>query len=160
MTDPHAYGIEVRRRTIDGEVVFEARVRELPDLAEYADTAEEAYALTIDAIATTADMLAERGKSMPPPLEPVDDWSGRVTLRLPKSLHRLLSETADDEGCSLNQHIVNVLNYFSGYAHAEQVMDAHWKSAPKGAPKPAPGRPLLKVVSTRDYPEQPAYAHG
>ena len=119
MTDPHAYGIEVRRRSIDSEVLFEARVRELPDLAEYADTAEEAYALAIDAIATTADVLTERGKSMPPPLEPVDDWSGRVTLRLPRSLHRLLSETADDEGCSLNQHIVNVLNYFSGYAHAD-----------------------------------------
>src|SRR5699024_1226162 len=114
MIDPHTYGIEIRHRRIDGEAVYEARVRELPDLAEYADTFDEAYELAIDAIATTAEVLAERGKPMPTPQEPADDWSGRVTLRLPKSLHRALSETADSEGSSLNQHIVNVLSYFSG----------------------------------------------
>ncbi|MFA5633320.1 MAG: hypothetical protein WC997_17605 [Porticoccaceae bacterium] len=37
----------------------------MPDLAEYGDTAEEAYALAIDAIETTAAALAEKGKPMP-----------------------------------------------------------------------------------------------
>lgn len=160
MIDPNAYGIEVRRRTIDGEAIFEARVRELPDLAEYADTADEAYELAIDAVATTAEMLAERGKAMPLPREPADDWSGRVTLRLPRSLHRLLSETADDEGCSLNQHIVNVLGYFSGYAHAEKAAETHWQSAPRGRTAATDRRPQLKIVSSRNYPDQPKYAHG
>jgi hypothetical protein len=160
MTDPSAYGIVVRRRTIDGEEVCEARVRELPDLAEYADTPDEAYVLAIDAIATTAEILADHGKTMPPPLEPVDDWSGRVTLRLPKSLHRLVSETADDEGCSLNQHIVNVLSYFSGYAHAEQAAEAHWQSAPKDSTPLIDRHSQAKVVAFRDYTEQRGYAHG
>jgi predicted HicB family RNase H-like nuclease len=131
MIDPHAYGIEVRRRVIDGEMVFEARVRGLPDLAEYADAADEAYELAVDAVATTAAVLAERGKPMPPPLEPIDEWSGRVTLRVPKSLHRALTEAAETEGCSLNQHMVNVLSYFTGYAHAERAADARWQPRPE-----------------------------
>lgn len=158
MFDPNAYGIEVRRRTIDGEAVFEARVRELPDVAEYADTAEEAYALALDTIAATAKMLAERGKAIPAPVEPVDEWSGRVTLRVPKSLHRALAAAADAEGCSLNQHIVNVLGYFAGYAHAQRAAEAHWQ-----VPEPVPvvrGRPSLKVVSCEEYPAEPAYSHG
>lgn len=150
MIDPHAYGIEVRRRVIDGESVFEARVRELPDLAEYADSAEDAYALAVDAIATTASVLAKRGGAIPNPIEPLDEWSGRVTLRVPKSLHRALAEAADNEGCSLNQHLVNVLTYFSGYAHAEYAAQAHWQ--PQECSPPASRRKShLHVVVNEDF---------
>lgn len=152
MIDPHAYGIEVRRRRIDGDDVFEARVRELPDLAEYADTADEAYALAVDAIATTAKVLGEHGEAMPPPLQPADEWSGRVTLRVPKSLHRALSEAADAEGCSLNQHIVNVLVYFTGYAHAERAAEAHWRPGPAAA-SVKKSHAILRVVSSNNYPD-------
>ena len=113
--NPHSYNISVRRANFDGDVYFEARVRELPDVAEYADSADEAYNLAIDTITTTAEIFAEKGKSMPHPYEPAEDYSGRVTLRLSKSLHRSLSEGAEQEGVSLNQHLVNVLSYASGY---------------------------------------------
>jgi predicted HicB family RNase H-like nuclease len=152
MIDPHAYGIEVRRRTLDGEALFEARVRELPDLTEYADTAEGAYALAVDAIETSARMFAEEGRTLPPPAEPVDEWSGRVTLRVSKSLHRALSDAADVEGCSLNQHIVNVLNYFTGYAYAERAADAYWQPQP-AAVEVAPKRGRhLHLVHIEEYP--------
>jgi predicted HicB family RNase H-like nuclease len=59
---------------------------------------QEAYNLAIDTIETTAELLTEQGKPMPPPIIPADDYSGRVTLRLSKSLHRALAKTADDEG--------------------------------------------------------------
>ncbi|WOG27803.1 hypothetical protein [Endozoicomonas sp. 8E] len=58
--NPHSYNITVRRANFDGEVFFEARVKELPDVAEYADTAEEAYALAIDTIEITAEIFAEK----------------------------------------------------------------------------------------------------
>jgi predicted HicB family RNase H-like nuclease len=114
--DPHAYNITIRRATLEGEVLFEARVRELPDLVEYGESFEEAYALAVDAIATAAAVFAEKGREFPPAATPVDDFSGRVTLRLPRSLHRALTESADDEGISLNQHLVDVLSYYSGFA--------------------------------------------
>lgn len=161
MIDPHAYGIEVRRRSIDGEEVFEARVRELPDLAEYADTADEAYALAVDAIATTAKVIAERGKAMPTPLQPTDEWGGRVTLRVPKSLHRALALAAVDEGCSLNQHIVNVLVYFTGFAHAEHAAEAHWR-VPAEPTIPSAKARHLRLVASQEYEQhsEPDYAAG
>lgn len=151
MIDPQSYGIEVRRRRMDDEVVFEARVRELPDLTEYADTAEEAYALALDAIATTAAVLAERGRPMPMPLEPTEGWSGRVTLRVPRSLHRALADAAATEGCSLNQHIINVLNYFTGYAHAGHAAAANWQAQPAQAEPARSQDRHLQLVYSREY---------
>lgn len=161
MIDPRAYGIEVRRRHINGEDVFEARVRELPDLAEYADRADDAYALAVDAVATTAKVLAEHGKVMPPPIERVDEWSGRVTLRVPKSLHRALDEAAEAEGCSLNQHIVNLLTYFTGYAHAERAIEAHWQAQPASVEGTVKRGRHLHLVCSQEYSVDPVqYAHG
>ncbi|MDN5923979.1 MAG: type II toxin-antitoxin system HicB family antitoxin [Xanthomonadales bacterium] len=161
MIDPHAYGIEVRRRNIDGDVMFEARIHELPDIAEYADTLEDAYALAVDAILSTADVLAQRGQTMPGPMVPADEWSGRVTLRVPKSLHRALASAADGEGCSLNQHIVNVLVYFTGFAHAERAAEAHWQAPVEPVMSSAKPR-HLRLVASQEYSLQsePTYAVG
>jgi hypothetical protein len=44
------YNITARKGWFGGELCFEARVAELPDVAEYADSLEEAYALAIDTL--------------------------------------------------------------------------------------------------------------
>ena len=113
-TDPHAYNVTVRKIVHEGETLFEARVKELPDVCEYGETMSEAYDLAIDTIETAAEMYAEAGHSFPPPVVPQDEFSGRVTLRLPKTLHRMLALGADDEGASLNQHLVNILARHAG----------------------------------------------
>src|SRR5680860_198688 len=110
--NPYAYNITIRRDTFEGEVLFEARVKELPDLTEYGESYEEAYNLAVDTIETTAEIFAEKGSRFPDAMVPIDEFSGRVTLRLPRSLHRALAETSDTEGVSLNQHLVNVLSYY------------------------------------------------
>ena len=115
MIDPRAYSITVRRSDFEGEVCFEARVKEFPDLAEYGETFEEVYALAIDAIETTAEIFSEKGKSLPDPMTVMNVYSGRVTLRLPKGLHRALAIRADSECVSLNQYLVSALSYFSGH---------------------------------------------
>lgn len=114
--DACTYNITVRLGEFEGEMLYEARVKELPDLTEYGESFEEAYDLAVDAIETTSDVMAEKGRAMPAPLVPVADYSGRVTLRLPKRLHRNLAETADSEGVSLNQMLVAMLSYYSGFA--------------------------------------------
>lgn len=121
MIDPTKYTITVRKGLFDDEECFEARVAELPDVAEYADSFDEAYVLAIDTIETTAAIFEQQGKTMPLPFVPADDYSGRVTLRLPKSLHRALAKAANSEGVSLNQHLTNVLNYYSGYANGAGI---------------------------------------
>lgn len=149
MFDPHAYGIEVRRCVIDGETLFQARVRELPDVAEYADSPTDAYELAVDTITTTATILEEAGRAMPPVAKPVDDWSGRVTLRLPRSLHRALTDAADCEGSSLNQYIVNVLSFFSGYAQAKPFARGQWVMAESPIGPRTSGH--LRLVHSHDY---------
>jgi predicted HicB family RNase H-like nuclease len=145
--DAYAYNITVRRATFEGEVCFEARVKELPDLIEYADTADEVYALAVDGIETTAEIMNAKGRSMPTAITPADDFSGRVTLRLPRSLHRALAESSDDEGVSLNQHLVNILSYYSGFAAGQQAEVLPWKTL-KPLPKPAhSGKPKLVYSS-------------
>ena len=149
MIDPHAYNITIRRGNFEGEECFEARVKELPDLSEYADTYEEAYKLAIDSIETTAVVLAEKGRNLPQPLVITEDYSGRITLRLPKSLHRTMVDASDEEGISLNQYVVNVLSYYSGYAAGRRQAPDYggWYSTTAPA-KPESGRkPTLKIVS-------------
>lgn len=136
MTNAYRYNVVVRHIDFEGEAMFEARVREFPDLTEYADTPEEAYALAIDAIETVAVLFAERGKALPAVADVPMDHSGRVTLRLPKSLHRALADAADEEEVSLNQHLVNVLTYFTGFAHAERSTVERWiPTAPNSRPR-------------------------
>lgn len=142
-TDPHAYTITVRRGVFEGETLFEARVKELPDVAEYAETHQEAYELAVDTIATAAEAFAEQGRPFPPPQEPADDFSGRVTLRIPRSLHRALAAAAEEEGVSLNQHLVGVLTYYSGFAAAARpTVPSTWTPGPQ----PRKGHPHLRVV--------------
>jgi predicted HicB family RNase H-like nuclease len=129
MTIAYNYNVVVRRVVVENEAMFEARVKEFPDLTEYADTPQEAYELAIDAINTVVEVFAEKGRPPPAAIEPSIDFSGRVTLRLPKALHRALADAADADDVSLNQHLVNVLSYFTGFAHAERAAATHWTPA-------------------------------
>lgn len=71
--DAQTYNITVRWGRFDSEGLFEARVKEFPDLVEYAESFEEAYELAVDAIESTAAAFAEQGRSMPPHVVPVDE---------------------------------------------------------------------------------------
>lgn len=64
---PLGYRITVAEGVWEGAQLFEARVTELPSVVEYAATAEEAHALAVDAIQTTAAVFAESGRAMPVP---------------------------------------------------------------------------------------------
>jgi predicted HicB family RNase H-like nuclease len=155
MIDASNYNITVRKGWFDGELCFEARVAELPDVAEYADSFEEAYALAIDTLEVTAEIFANQGKQMPAPIIPADDFSGRVTLRLAKSLHRSLAQAADREGVSLNQHLTNILNYYAGYAQAAEARNSGniWK--PISQPEKRQNLPTLRVIRSSE-PQSPS----
>ena len=60
----------------------------------------------------------EDGDAIPLPSYPAE-YSGRFLLRLPKSLHRELSELAEQDGVSLNQFIVALLSRRVGTVGAE-----------------------------------------
>jgi len=50
------YTITVCQGIFEGEECFEALVKELPDVAEYGDSYDEAYELAVDSIQTTVEI--------------------------------------------------------------------------------------------------------
>jgi predicted HicB family RNase H-like nuclease len=109
MIDAERYAITVRKVLADGEELWRATVRELPDLAEFAETREEAVELALDAIETLKSAAREERRPFPEPIEDEEEYSGRVTLRMSKSMHRVTALRAVDEGVSLNSYIVECI---------------------------------------------------
>jgi HicB family len=48
----------------------------------------------------------EHGQNIPQPIESSNDFSGKLVLRLPRSLHKKATWVAEREGVSLNHFIV------------------------------------------------------
>lgn len=75
---------------------------QVEEIAEVSPMAEEIRPLWIET-------AYEMGVDIPPPSYP-PEYSGKFNLRLPRSLHRQLAESAAIEGVSLNQHVVSLLS--------------------------------------------------
>lgn len=115
VADASEYSVVVKRQIIDDEALFVGTVLELPDVRVYGDTHTEAYELVLDSIETLRVMADEMHHPFPAPRESVaDEFSGRVTLRMPKVLHRDLDQIADMQSVSLNQFIVSTLSFSAG----------------------------------------------
>ena len=41
-------------------------------------------------------------------------YSGKFVVRIPKTLHQIISEQSKHEGLSLNQYVANILAYAAG----------------------------------------------
>ena len=92
----------------------EGFIAEAPDLlgcsawgATEADAAREAQ----DAIAAWLQAAQAAGKSAPTPrpVQPLQSYSGKFLVRVPRSLHAKLARRAAQEGVSLNQYLTGVL---------------------------------------------------
>ena len=111
----------------EGNSFWEARIKELPDVIEFADTLEEVYALALDTIEATHSLYNEMGKAMPAPFQHAsEDFSGRVTLRMPRTLHRCISEIAVDEAVSVNQYMVSALANIIGMRFGHRSAIEGW----------------------------------
>ncbi|GIK31403.1 MAG: toxin-antitoxin system HicB family antitoxin [Armatimonadetes bacterium] len=91
---------------------YEASIPQLArSVVGYGDSSEAALADMLQVAEATAHFLEEQGEDLPDP-EPVPEWtdySGRVTLRLPKMLHAQLDRLATREGVSLNSLLTTIL---------------------------------------------------
>ncbi len=99
------------RVLVPDEGVIAASVPELPGCFAEGATMEEALANLEDALESWLSGAVESGLEIPQPqgeVEP-EEYSGRFSVRVPKSLHRRLATRADAEGCSLNQLVTTIL---------------------------------------------------
>jgi len=82
---------------------------DLPGCITVADTADEIMPMAEDVRRLWITTAFEDGDEIPLPTYP-EEYSGKFNLRLPKSLHRKLAESAEQEGVSLNQYVVMLLS--------------------------------------------------
>jgi predicted RNase H-like HicB family nuclease len=61
----------------------------------------------------------ERGNDIPPPSYP-EEYSGKFNLRIPRSLHRRLAESARRDGVSLNQYVMSLLDRGDALAQVDR----------------------------------------
>ena len=105
------YPILIDKIYDEGELLFTASIKELPGLIVYGESLEEVYDEIELAKADWIEANLEWGREIKEPLENSrEEYSGKVTLRLPKSLHRDVKERSEIEGVSLNQTLVQLIN--------------------------------------------------
>lgn len=104
-----------REVLVDEDGGYLASVPELPGCFADGATLEEALANLDDVLEDWLAVAIESDDEIPPPrrVEHIS-YSGRFSVRVPKSLHRLLAERASAEGCSLNQLVTMALSASAG----------------------------------------------
>lgn len=111
------YTIELRNTPGEG---WFARVRELPGCMSQGETSEDAMANIQEAMHLWLEVSLDQGEAIPEP-RPEEEYSGKFVVRVPRSLHRDLTETAEQEGVSLNQYINTALAQSVGKMRAGQA---------------------------------------
>ncbi len=105
MASSEKYSIQIYW-SVDDEC-FIATSEELPTLSAFGDTYEETISEVQEAMSVYLEVLGEEARPSPSTIE---SFSGQFRVRLPKSLHRRISETARREGVSLNTLIIKNLS--------------------------------------------------
>lgn len=88
---------------------FVAEIEELPGCFTQGETSDEVLTNIDDARQSWIEVAYEMGRTIPLPRTEVEGFSGRVLLRLTRSLHRRLMHSSRKEGVSLNQYILSLL---------------------------------------------------
>jgi antitoxin HicB len=114
------YPFEVKADPDGGYIVS---FPDLPGCLTQADTLEELSAAVEEARALWLETAYDQGIEIPLPSYR-EECSGKILLRVPKSLHRRLLDQADREGVSLNQYAVSVLSRGDAQASVERRLEA------------------------------------
>lgn len=107
---------------------FMAEIPNLPGCCSDGETINEAVANLMEAKKEWMLLALERGIDIPLPqtvLHSGNDYSGKFTLRVPKSLHKELAERAIKEEVSLNQYLNNLISYQLGKKSISDEIKAH-----------------------------------
>jgi antitoxin HicB len=101
---------------------FRAEIQEFPGCIALAPTESEALLVLQEVAAEWIDATLAKGQLIPEPTED-SGYSGKLVLRLAKSLHRKAAYAANRDGVSLNQFIVTALAEHVGAVNAVSVFN-------------------------------------
>jgi predicted RNase H-like HicB family nuclease len=97
----------------DEDEGFIAEATDLPGCSALGETQEQALAELEDAKGAWIEAAQAAGNPIPTPSRPAEA-SGKMLLRMPKSLHARLTHSAAKEQVSINQYVVSVLSWNEG----------------------------------------------
>ncbi|WP_203650998.1 toxin-antitoxin system HicB family antitoxin [Secundilactobacillus yichangensis] len=115
-----AYSATLETLEEDGDRYFRLTIPILPGLEAYGDTLTEAYEDLEEAKKEWFLECLDEGITIPEPVL-AHDYSGRMTVRMPRTLHQVLSDDALKEGVSLNNYVVTLLSQNSSIRTTESV---------------------------------------
>lgn len=109
MTNPAQYPVDIFYS--DEDEGFIALASDLPGCSAFGETRADAANEIQDAICAWIEAAEKAGNPIPEPSKKGADTlpSGKILLRLPRTLHGQLIEQAQREGTSLNQFLVYVI---------------------------------------------------
>lgn len=87
---------------------YTAMIPEFPGCLAEGDTADQAIDALQSAARSWIEAALSQGQTIPEP-ERDGEYSGKIALRIPKSLHGRAVELAKREGISLNQFLVSTV---------------------------------------------------
>ncbi len=110
MKIPYCIEMELIPQSEGGGIL--ARIPLLKGCMSDGESYDEAAKNLEDAKREWFSYMLKNGYDIPEPTDEI--YSGKFTLRVPKTLHKQLAERADKEGVSLNQLAMSLLSYQSG----------------------------------------------
>lgn len=100
---------------------YSAFVIEFPGCVSAGDTPDEAMENLSEAMELWLEAVIEAGQSVPAPAE-ATDYSGRLNVRMPETIHRDAAVRAQIDGVSLNQWILSAISRALGESDALATM--------------------------------------
>ncbi len=120
-----------------------ASVEELPGCTSHGKTSDEALGGIESAMAKWIAVALEEGREIPEP-KSATSHSGRLLLRMPRTLHADLTRASEREGVSLNQFITDVL--------AAAVV---WRAGPQSSPVGTTTNPINQAPGADGLTTEP-----
>lgn len=106
------------REQNDGKEYFRAVFREFPDMiGGIGDTVSEAIEEAYSMLEVEISFREEEGMSIPSPqvIDLESTPSGRITLRMSKTLHQAVIRTSEEEGVSINSFLNEAIAFYLGH---------------------------------------------
>jgi antitoxin HicB len=132
---------------------YTAIIPDLPGCMTCADTIEELWDMIQEAKELWLEVALEDGDHIPEPA-PVqtEEYSGKFTVRIPRSLHRQLANRAKWENTSLNQLVLALLSENMGrWSERKQGFPVQYGSHRSLKPFPPYEFQKLRAIVEKDF---------